>query len=59
MSQPQQSDSSPTPRPTCPSCGQPMRFVTAVPATLYKNLTRATFTCNCGWTSDFMIADED
>jgi hypothetical protein len=36
-----------------------MRFVTAVPATIYENLVRATFVCNCGWTTDAMIADND
>jgi hypothetical protein len=36
-----------------------MRFVTAVPATIYANLMRATFICYCGWTTDAMIADEN
>jgi hypothetical protein len=36
-----------------------MRFVSAVPATLYVNLQRATYVCsNCGWTSEVMIADK-
>jgi hypothetical protein len=37
-----------------------MSFVSAVPATLYKNLQRATFVCsNCGWTNEVMIAAGD
>jgi hypothetical protein len=36
-----------------------MRFVAAVPATMYINLQRATFVCDCGEARDALIADKD
>jgi hypothetical protein len=36
-----------------------MRFVSAVPATMYRNIRQASFECDCGWTSDTLVADKD
>jgi hypothetical protein len=45
--------------PICPTCTKSMRLVTAEPITPYINLKHAKFECDCGFTSDGLIADRD
>jgi hypothetical protein len=43
----------------CPACNKPMRFVAAEPLPPYTNLNYVKFECDCGRTSDAMMADKD
>jgi hypothetical protein len=36
-----------------------MRLVAAEPVTPYSNLQHAKFECDCGFTSDALLADKD
>jgi len=52
-------DPPPIKSPICPSCNKPMRFESAVPDKTYPNLRHARFVCECGRSTDQLIADQD
>ena len=45
--------------PVCSVCGTPMRLISAEPAEAYENLKRAKFECDCGRSSQAMVADNE
>jgi hypothetical protein len=46
------------PHSDLPTCTKPMRLVTAEPLTPYTNIQHAKFECDCGFSSDALIADQ-
>lgn len=51
--------SSPIRPPTCPDCGTLMRLESGLPDTRYVNIRHMIFVCDCGRTSDQLIADPE
>jgi len=45
--------------PTCPECGTLMRLESGLPDTRYVNIRHMIFVCDCGRTSDHLIADPE
>ena len=43
--------------PVCPTCGTLMRFESGSPDERHPNLRRCIFKCDCGRTSDQLLAD--
>jgi hypothetical protein len=50
---------SPIKPPICPDCDVPMRLESGWPDTLHTNLRHMIFICDCGRTSDQMVADPE
>jgi hypothetical protein len=42
--------------PVCPDCSTPMKLKTALPDERYTNISHAIFECDCGRTSDHLVA---
>lgn len=45
--------------PICPACSKAMQLDSAMPDIRYSNLRHVIFKCDCGWTSDQLVADKD
>jgi len=45
--------------PRCPTCRKTMRLESATPDKKYRNLQHVIYVCDCGRTSDQLVADRD
>ena len=43
--------------PICPTCAKPMRVQSSAPDRTYHNLQQVIFVCDCGRTTEVIVAD--